>query len=277
MWPTRLSFGTLTLSKNVDVGDRANGDAGRVHRHQQEADAVLLLRLLVGAYQEKDPVGVHRQRGPDLLAVDHPMVALQHRLGAQRGEVGAGVGLAVALAPDVLARQDLRQEILLLLRAAEFDQQRADHGHAHVVQPGAAVALLFFQEDQLLGRGDPHAAELLRPVRREPALLSQLHVPGLVVLEVQPRRRIADLRRIIGLDPLAHMDTELIVGEGVEVLGGGAHGVGSLDVGLGGVAATEARVEVWGQSAWRAGGCCICFRLGMVQNRYGPLLGTELK
>ena len=45
---------------------------------------------------------------PDLLAVDDPLVAVEHGLGAQVGQVGAGVGLAEALAPGDLAREDLR-------------------------------------------------------------------------------------------------------------------------------------------------------------------------
>ena len=87
----------------------------------------------------------------------------------------------------MLPRQDFRQEILLLVGPAELDQQRADHGHAHVVQPGAAVALLFLQEDQLLAGGDTHAAEFLRPVRGEPTLVGQRHVPRLVLMKMQRR------------------------------------------------------------------------------------------
>ena len=151
--------------RHIDVGDGTDGDAGRVHRHEQKTDAVLLLRLLVGADQEKNPVGVHGQRGPGLLPVHHPMVSVQHCLRAQRCEVGPGVWLTVALAPNMLSSQNFRQEKLLLLGAAEFDQQGADHGHAHVVEPCAAVAFLFLQENELLAGRNAHAAELPRPVR----------------------------------------------------------------------------------------------------------------
>ena len=42
-------------------------------------------------------------RGPDLLAVDQPVVALVLALGLQRGEVGAGARLGKALAPAQVA------------------------------------------------------------------------------------------------------------------------------------------------------------------------------
>ena len=47
--------------------------------------------------------------GPDLLAVDAPAVAVAPGRGAQRGEVGSGLGLAESLAPDHLAARDRRQ------------------------------------------------------------------------------------------------------------------------------------------------------------------------
>ena len=42
-------------------------------------------------------------------------IARRHGFGAQASEVGAGVGLRVALAPHMLAAQDARQKALLLL------------------------------------------------------------------------------------------------------------------------------------------------------------------
>ena len=93
-------------------------DAGLVHRHEQERDALVLGHVGVGAGQHEDPVGEVAGRGPDLLAVDHPLVAVELGPAAEVAEVGAGVGLAVALAPEVLAREDARQEVRLLLVGA---------------------------------------------------------------------------------------------------------------------------------------------------------------
>ena len=86
-----------------EVADRAQRDARRLQVHQQEADALLLLRRLVGAHQQVDVRRVVGERGPDLLAVDDEVIAVEHRGGLQAREIGAGVGLGVALAPDVLA------------------------------------------------------------------------------------------------------------------------------------------------------------------------------
>jgi hypothetical protein len=74
------------------------------------------------------------------------------QLASWASEVGAGVRLAVALAPDVFARQDLRQEAALLSIGAVADQQRADHDDAVVGQACAAVALELLNVDELLGR-----------------------------------------------------------------------------------------------------------------------------
>ena len=45
------------------------------------------------------------QRRPDLLAVDHALVAVAHGAGAEVGQVAAGAGLAEQLAPDLLAAE----------------------------------------------------------------------------------------------------------------------------------------------------------------------------
>ena len=56
------------------------------------------------------------------------------------GEVGAGAGLGVALAPELVDGEDPRQEALLLLRGAERDQRRAEQLLAEVVDPAGASA-----------------------------------------------------------------------------------------------------------------------------------------
>src|SRR5882757_12033 len=48
-------------------------------------------------------------RGPDLGAVDDVVVAVAHGAGFQRGEVGAGARLGIALAPVILAGENFRQ------------------------------------------------------------------------------------------------------------------------------------------------------------------------
>src|SRR4029077_12079031 len=91
----------------------------RFHVHEQEGNASLLLRRRVGTAQAEDHVGVLRQRGPGLLAVDDILVALALGLGLERGEVGTRAGLGKSLAPPVVNAGDTRQVMLLLRLVAE--------------------------------------------------------------------------------------------------------------------------------------------------------------
>ena len=86
----------------------------------------------------------------------------------QAAEVGPGVGLGVALAPAVLAGQDARQVVPLLLLGAPHEQRVAEHLDAeHVVGPAGRHAGLgeLLGDDHLLERRQPAAAVLDRPAR----------------------------------------------------------------------------------------------------------------
>ena len=105
----------------VHQDQRAHRDARALHVDQQERDAFLaLLHRRVGAHQAEDPVGVVRVGGPDLLAVDDVLVAIPLGLGLERGQVASRARLGVALAPEVVAVVDARQEALLLRLGAEM-------------------------------------------------------------------------------------------------------------------------------------------------------------
>ena len=86
---------------------RPNGDARAVHVDDEEADALRLRRGADRCAPAGCPSGELRVAGPHLLAVDDEVVAVALGLAAQRGEVGAGVGLGEELAPDLLGREDL--------------------------------------------------------------------------------------------------------------------------------------------------------------------------
>ncbi len=77
-----------------------------------------LARLGIAARDEDRPVGPVRARGPDLLAVDHPVVAVALGARAQAGQVGAGAGLGEELAPHLIAAEGRRRIPLLLLVGA---------------------------------------------------------------------------------------------------------------------------------------------------------------
>ena len=79
-------------------------------------------RVGIGAADHEAPVGLVGQRGPHLLPGDDPLVAVPHRPGLDVGQVAAGVGLRIALAPQLGALPDGRQEALLLGLGPVVDQ-----------------------------------------------------------------------------------------------------------------------------------------------------------
>ena len=134
-----------------------------------------------------------RVRGPDLLAVHHPEVAVEHGARAQRGEVAARARLAVALAPLDLAEQRVAHEELLLLLGAVLDQRR--HEHARPLP------------DHLAGRLG--AAELLgddRRLQRIGRLLAAAVAARDVAVEVAALDRLEAERggAFVGADDGAH-------------------------------------------------------------------------
>ena len=60
----------------ADQPDRPDRDAGLIHVHQHEADAVVFGNVRVGANQREDPVGEMGAGGPYLLAVDKEVIAV---------------------------------------------------------------------------------------------------------------------------------------------------------------------------------------------------------
>ena len=130
--PTRFSFGTITSVKNTsaksrraaEVAQRPHLDARRVHVDDEQADALVLRHVGIGAHVAEALLGDHGVARPDLLAVDDEVVAVELGAGLQAGEVGARVGLAHADAPDRVAADRRRHELLLLV-VAELEQARA--------------------------------------------------------------------------------------------------------------------------------------------------------
>ncbi|KTE30256.1 hypothetical protein ATE75_04335 [Sphingopyxis sp. H080] len=119
-----------------------------------------------------------REAGPDLLSLDHPFVALPPRAGADIGEIRAGTGLRIALAPDFLAACDRGQEARLLLVGAEGEDRRAGEFDADMVEPGrGARARIFLGEDDLLGERGIAAAIGLGPADAAPARFAQPALP----------------------------------------------------------------------------------------------------
>ena len=161
----------------ADHLDRANFHAGRIHVDQQEADALVLVAL-VGAHDGKALVRPLSAAGPGLLSVDEVMVALVLGHGLQIGEVGAGIGFRISLAPAHFAPAD-RGDMLLLLRfVAVFQQGGAEHHNAHPADRvvGTGAGHLVVQYGRLLAR-QPAAAIFGRPGRRSPTAFAHRFAP----------------------------------------------------------------------------------------------------
>jgi hypothetical protein len=91
--PAAVQFAHQVLARDADVvhehlvevvgaehvREPADRDAGRLHVHQEVGDAAVLRRIGVGASEKDAVVRAVRVRRPDLLAVDHEVVAVLHR------------------------------------------------------------------------------------------------------------------------------------------------------------------------------------------------------
>ena len=172
--PTRFSTGMRTSSRNISLNSLTpvsvfigrTLDARRVHRHDQPRDALVLRRVGVGADEQLAVVGHLGVRGPDLLAAHDVVVAVAHRLRAQRREVGPGAGLGEALAPHVVALEDAAGGSGPSARACPRRRSSARRGGCRRScsrRTGAPAFSVSSRKIELLGgRGAP-AAELLRP------------------------------------------------------------------------------------------------------------------
>ena len=166
------------LSRAVGLRDATHFDAGLTHRHQEIRDALVLRGSSVGSSKEEAVVGVVAASGPHLLAVDHPLVTIEHGARLQAGEVAAAIGLTETLTPAHLAREDLRQELFLLFFGAPLQQRRADERVAEEVAAHRRTSTReFFGEHDTFKSGEPFAAVLLRPSCTDPTSGEQLARP----------------------------------------------------------------------------------------------------
>src|SRR5262249_47575740 len=142
--------------------------------------ALVLRRFRIRPHDEDAPVGEAGEAGPDLLAGDVEDVAAQLRAGAARRQVGARVRLGESLAPDLLAREDLRQEALLLRLGAMVEERRTGESgtHADVDHRGRAEPRVLLREEELLQRCRAASAVLLRPVQSGPSAVEQRALPA---------------------------------------------------------------------------------------------------
>ena len=188
----------------ASVGIRRSDDARRLGIDEHDADPSVLRRVAVGAHVHEDRrVRQSRAGAPHLLTVHHEVVAPVVGRRAQRGGVGAGVGLADRDRVVAVTTHDLGSEARpLLVGSPLVDPQRRDQpsrvAHRHV-EAGVAELL---GDDHELGRGRARAPELHGEGKAE-----QLHV-GQHPLQLGGRSgvvvpRLGDLRRARPRDEVA--------------------------------------------------------------------------
>ncbi len=148
----------------VERDERTCLDAGQRHVDDQARDALVLGGVGVGAHTELTPIRAMSQRCPDLLAVDDVLVAVQHRAGAQRGEIRPGFRLRHALAPDVVGAHHPGEQLALLgIRAVLHDRGRDVVHPDHVERHRRPRMDGLLRVGELLQHGGSAAAVLLRP------------------------------------------------------------------------------------------------------------------
>ncbi len=96
---------------------------GVAHVHHEGGQPAVLGDTGIGSGDAEPPIGAVGERGPDLLAGEHPFLAVTNRPGPQPGEVGAGVGLGEQLTPHLVAAQQGWQKPVALL-VAPVDEYR---------------------------------------------------------------------------------------------------------------------------------------------------------
>ena len=142
------------LGDPVDHPQRSLLDAGLVHGHGEGGDAAVLGHLVVRPGQHQAPVGLVRVAGPHLVPGDDVVVTVPVGPGAQRGQVGAGVGLAEPLAPPVAAVDDAGEEPLLDLVAAVLEDALDQVAEARPGR-GAGRGQLLVDDHLVDGRAAP--------------------------------------------------------------------------------------------------------------------------
>ena len=143
----------------------------------------------VGLAQQRDQLRAPRVGDPGLSPVDHVMVAVTARGGADGLQVRAAARLGQRHGGPDLPGAHARQIALLLLIGAVVEEQLGHHGvAAHRTGQAHPAAGQFLGDQRITRRADPGRAPRLRDGQAEDAEL--LHLPdelarvGVVVLEL---------------------------------------------------------------------------------------------
>ena len=169
------------------LAQRTDGDAGRLHVDEQQADALVLRRVGLGAAEEEAPVGDVGVAGPHLLAVHDVVVAVTLRPGAERRQIGARAGLGEALTPELVAVHHRAQEALALRLAAVLEERGADQVDVGLRRRARRADLVEgLIEEPALHHGRAAAAVLARPRDGGPAAVEEPLLP--LARDLDPER-----------------------------------------------------------------------------------------
>jgi hypothetical protein len=145
----------------------------------------------IGTHQEHAVVGLVGVCGPDLLTVQHPLIAFARRACAQRGQVGAGVGFGEPETPHLVGAQQSRQIALFLFRSAEDQQRRAEDTDRRAIDEWrCGKAHHFLVHRQMLQQRRVAAAVGTWEVHGDPPPIVQAMLPFLQKLDALAHRPV---------------------------------------------------------------------------------------
>ena len=198
-----------------DLAQRTHLDARLCHVDDEHGQALVLGQRGVGSGDDDAVVAVVGARGPHLLALEDPFVAVPGRPGGQSGNVGAGARFGEHLAPDAGTADVVGHEPGLLLRSAELVQHRQAHavgdGQGHV---GQVPALDLLVEQFLVPFREARSAELGRERQAAQSGIDHGSLEGprrgdaLRVLVADGSGPVAGTRAV-GLEELGHTASEV--------------------------------------------------------------------
>ena len=160
--------------------DRVDGQPVIFHlphidqEHREAGGARLRLLARRGARQQQHEIGMLGARGPDLLAVDHIMIAVADGGGAQAERIGARRRLGHTECLQAQFAERNARQIAFLLRGAAMAKKRAHRVHLRMT--GRAVAaggLDFLHDGGGRGHGQSAATVLFRYKSSEKASFGQ--------------------------------------------------------------------------------------------------------
>ncbi len=114
---------------------------------------------------------------PDFGACTDEVIPVFDSFHLKTGEIRAGTGFRITLAPPVVARQDARQEIVLLFLVAMTDENRTAHADPHGREARSFICGALALPDVTLDDIPASAAVLGRPPWGNPALSMEFLVP----------------------------------------------------------------------------------------------------